>query len=433
MKLEYLRAIVFIFIVLLPGCTGIGRNYHSSSNRDYYSHNVSSKIRLPKCLSAEVPNPNPQPNESTSFYGNCSNNKAINGIVVWNYKGTPVDIDCITNSSFQSKPYGSDSFESCNNQWHLLPNYCKKGSYNGQCINGVPNGVGFDAGARSDGTKRIVYVKYGLFSKGNLKYGTSRTTSGCGMAGCSGDLIDEIGWFDGGNLQFSCDPFFECINKMSGKPFIDYLALPKSKEEIYKVDNLRRQNNFDGWYEAFKYTGDRNDLKSAQKMANTLQQKALIEYMLMRVAGFDKAFILSYILKNGKQTASMNDSKLLFGLIKGLNANLPLDILWDVSQDKKRISLLFGQYKVNLKVGVSIDKNVRTCFLGICNNHIDTKNIWKYFEVNLNSRNKYKESGVYELNINSNNEIVKFMGATSASNLEAIRPILAVENLELIQ
>ena len=383
------------------------------------------KANVARCLKASVPNPNPQPDESTEFYGSCdANGVAKNGIVLWKYRDYPVNISCLENGAYASQSR-TDQFKACASYWPSLPGYCQAGTYQGQCKNGVANGLGFETGSGS-----TMYVKTGHFEEGAFHgYGFAASVSGCGMAGCSGNRILEHGWFVKGVKQIDCSTYADCSSKISGKDLI----LERRKwngNTATNIAELRQQSTFASMLEAFYLSGDRADLKKAQGLATTAQQKATFEYTLLQTAGFDKVLLLNAKVKNGQQSVSMQDSEKLLGLFKSIDSEVPVTIDWVLKPTKNLLQLQYGTYEITLSIGLNVRKTKRTSFLGFSQSRSDVDKYVKKVTLILNNRNGFQGTGTNNLTV-SGAETNSLFGTESQAMIDAIEPVITIESVKL--
>lgn len=383
------------------------------------------KAVVARCINARVPNPNPQPEESTEFYGSCdAGGDAQTGIVIWKHRDHWVSISCLDNRNFASTTR-TDQFQACAPYWATLPDYCQNGVYQGQCRNGRAHGLGFETGSGS-----TVYVKTGHFENGVLHgYAHSASVSGCGPAGCSGNRISESGWFQQGAKQIDCTTYYECSQKISGKD----LALERRKwntSAATNLEDLRKQNDFASAMEAFYLSGERHDLKRAQALAKSSENKAQFEFTLMQTAGYDKSLHLSAKVKNGKQSVSMHESERLLGFFSSINTQVPVSIDWGLKSNKELLSLQHGEYEVVLSLGLNVKINKQTSFLGFSQSRSDVNRYVQKRTVVLNSKNGFQSSGTINLSI-SGADTTSMFGTESNSTIQHIEPVIRIESVSL--
>jgi hypothetical protein len=378
------------------------------------------------CANAQVPNPNPLPDESIEYFGACHAGKATTGIVVWKVRGTPVNISCLSNGQYV-KANVIDGFEPCEPYWRLVPNFCKTGSYKGQCQNGVPNGVGFQS--NRGGT---IIIRKGMFTNGKLHgFGYFGSMSGCGPAGCSGSRVNDLGWFEKGEQQIHCTDYAQCMDRISGKSFVTYLAMPKTPEQLEQIKQLRGQGDFESALAAFKLTGDKNDLAAAKAKAKTKAQNAQYEFALMRVAGYDKMMHLNAQVLNNNKSVDITDSQRLLSFMRNVDSKVPIRVKWSIGSDKTVLPLQYGSYKITLSIGLNADVSVRTCLFNFCQDRTDVSRYIKSVEAIITASNRHQTSGVYDLSIDGTGTSVVF-GVHSANMLEAVHPVIRVESVELL-
>lgn len=156
--------------------------------------------RAAGCVNAVVPNPNPLPNETTQFYGECEAGKGKSGLTLWLQGGEPYELSCLIEGKYTER--GQNKAEVCARYFPLLPRYCKVGGYVGQCLNGVPDGVGI--ASENDARK----TWNGQFRKGASTGYTNfmNNTRSCGwFGGCEGDITSYSAWFNAGNEVLRCE------------------------------------------------------------------------------------------------------------------------------------------------------------------------------------------------------------------------------------
>lgn len=153
--------------------------------------------RAAGCVNAVVPNPNPLPNETTQFYGECEAGKGKGGLTLWLQSGIPFSVSCLRDGKYQD-------MEQCASYFPLLPGYCKTSNYQGQCKNGVPDGVGFmsngDIGDRKSWNGQF---RQGA-GHGYVRY--VHNTRSCGFfGGCDGGVDEYNAWYEGGSQVLRCE------------------------------------------------------------------------------------------------------------------------------------------------------------------------------------------------------------------------------------
>lgn len=183
---------------------------------------VSAQIE--SCENATVPNPQPLREETTAFYGECVDNQAKTGLVVWKQRGTPYSIDCLQDGKFtNSKDVINSGFvrndARCLRHLSTLPRGCSKSDYRGQCNEaGIPEGVGFlytTTNSSVGGSIADHNLTRGMFKAGKPDgRAQSYTIHQCGMLGCTGGATVETGYFVAGSKQFDCSGgLLGCLEK----------------------------------------------------------------------------------------------------------------------------------------------------------------------------------------------------------------------------
>jgi hypothetical protein len=383
------------------------------------------KQSMEACARASVPNSHPLPHESTDYYGACSGGTATTGVVIWKIRGEPVDISCLSQGSYVSSST-VDAFEACGTYLPMIPNYCSVGNYKGQCVDSKPQGVGYMSSRGS-----TISMKRGMFSNGQLQgYGYSISKGGCGPAGCSGNLLNQVGWFDADVLQTSCSNFVDCLGSISGKTYSNFLSTPKSPELMAEAARLRSLKTFDGAMEAFQIAGDRNDLKAAQSLAQSPAQKSQLELQLLRIAGLNKVFDLQARVQIGKQAVPINEHDKLLGFVRGVDSDLPVKVLWSIGAGNAALNPKAGPYRLSLTAGLNVQTSHRSCFLGFCSTRQDVDRYAKTIDIVLSSSGRYKASGEFELTLSGASAGTMF-GVSNGKTLEDIQPVLQIESIRL--
>lgn len=153
--------------------------------------------RAEACVNALVPNPNPLPNETTQFYGECETGKGKSGLTMWLQSGVPFQVGCLRDGKYQD-------VEQCTAYFPLLPAYCKTSNYQGQCKNGEPEGVGFMlSGDRGDQQSWNGQFRQGA-GHGYVSY--VHNTRTCGFFGdCDGGVNQYSAWYVSGKEALRCE------------------------------------------------------------------------------------------------------------------------------------------------------------------------------------------------------------------------------------
>ena len=177
-------------------------------------------------------------------------------------------------------------------------------------------------------------------------------------------------------------------------------------------------------------SGDRADLKKAQGLATTAQQKATFEYTLLQTAGFDKVLLLNAKVKNGQQSVSMQDSEKLLGLFKSIDSEVPVTIDWVLKPNKNLLQLQYGTYEITLSIGLNVRKTKRTSFFGFSQSRSDVDKYVKKVTLILNNRNGFQGTGSNNLTV-SGAETNSLFGTESQAMIDAIEPVITIESVKL--
>lgn len=166
---------------------------------------LEKKVASNPTCNANIPNPSPLPNETAEFYGDCSGGKPSSGIVMRKQSGKASSLYCLKNGNHLN---GYD-FDKCSKYFTMIPNYCKSGDYNGQCLNGVPHGVGvklwrahsYDSIASPDDYMALNGQFVNGKPHGYVRYSDIKR---CGALGCTGGTNEYDAWFQYGEEQYRC-------------------------------------------------------------------------------------------------------------------------------------------------------------------------------------------------------------------------------------
>lgn len=176
------------------------------------------------CENAVVPNSQPLKDETTAFYGECVDNQAKTGLVVWKQKGIPFNISCLQDGKFShAKDVMNAAFiareSRCLQHLNAMPGGCSKNGYRGQCnAAGAPEGVGFMYTRTSSSVGGSIAdhnLTWGMFKDGKPEgHVKSFTIHQCGMLGCTGGETGSVGYFVAGSKQFDCSGgLLGCLEK----------------------------------------------------------------------------------------------------------------------------------------------------------------------------------------------------------------------------
>jgi hypothetical protein len=379
----------------------------------------------------------------TRFYGACRAGSAYSGLVVSEFRGKPFDIACLSRGHYAS-PSELDAFEPCESFWRHLPDYCAVGDYKGQCLNGVAHGVGIQKTIKREETFnkdsgvlnalssiftpgiRSYYLKRGNFAKGELSgYGYSGLLEGCGMAGCSGDRGEKTGWFEKGQFKFACTTISTCMRNVSGA---DYTQAMQQAPVDPGAGKMTPQD-FASAMSAYRTSGERPYLRQANQLAKTRSERAELEYELIRIAGFNKAFVSRATLTTrGDQQINFDQKDQILGYIRNTDSSVPLRVHWEVRNDSDAVSIKHGSYLVDILVGVRARMKRTTCLGSVCRDQVFTE----VFETRTSadmSPTRANTSGTFDLRQSMNSASVMF-GTTSMRELLDIDPYIQIESVK---
>lgn len=378
----------------------------------------------------------------TRFYGACRDGSAYSGLVVSEFRGQPFDIACLNRGRYAS-PSELDAFEPCASFWRHLPGYCATGDYKGQCQNGVAHGVGIrktikkeETFNKGSGTLNALssiftpgiqsyYLKRGNFVRGELSgYGYSGLLEGCGMAGCSGDRGEKTGWFEKGQFKFACTTINSCMQNVSGADYTQ--AIQQGPTD---TGSGKTSDDFFGAISAFRSTGDRHYLHQANQLAKTGRERAELEYELIRIAGFNKAFASSATLTTrGNDQINFEQKDQILGYIRSTDSSVPLRVRWQIRNNADAVSIKHGKYLVEILIGVRAQMKRTTCLGSACGDRVFTEVFETRVSADLSAKRNHAD-GIFDLRQSMNSASVMF-GVTSTRELLDIDPYIRIESVK---
>jgi len=411
----------------------------------------TTEAAVSRCAKADVASIYPGSDGSTDYYGQCNfAGFATNGIVVTRHKGVPVDIACLKDAKPTEKS-NTEAFEPCEKYWAFVPEYCQKDDYRGQCKDGQAHGVGFRTGKRGGArpdmgsgtmgallsafapvTNYTVYIEAGMFRNGRLQgYGTAKSAAGCGMAGCSGQRVNDIGWFKDGSKSFDCATYGDCIPKLSGKDLSSERQAWLAASAAPKSAGTGDAKTFDAALSAFQSKGNKEDLKRAQTLAESPLQRAQLEYTLMQVAGFDKVLTLSSRVEGSGKSVGTEDAEKLLGFFRSVSSAIPVRLNWSLAPETALLPLRQGRYAVTLKVGLYVEKTRRTCFGAGCSDRLDKVPYVKEVQLILEPTNGYRAKGSFELSLDGASTSV-LLATESREVVSGFAAVASIESVRLL-
>jgi hypothetical protein len=371
--------------------------------------------------------------QPTEFYGQCRGERAVTGIALRKEYGLASEMLCVKDGRVVSR--GTiERFEDCEDYLAQVPGTCKAGDYRGQCRDGKPHGVGHE-GTRSGNllSGTTIKIRGGQFVDGELHgFGYRMEKGGCGPAGCSGELQEEIGWFDKGRAVLSCPTVAQCLAGLSGEALTERLR-QQAKLDPGPLQAQRaaaRQGDFDQALLAFKTSGDADDLRQANALARSRAQRAHMELELMRLAGFDRALRLSGVVRSGAQSASLGSEERLLGLWREVNSRLPVTLDWKLEPNPGGLKLQHGRYRVDLTVGVAAEYERKACMMGVCQTHRDVREHVHSPQVTIDPGGRFQQGGSHALAVTGSS--ITQLIADQSYTLTGVRPILRIHRVELL-
>jgi len=391
--------------------------------------------------------PRPPEASEANFYGSCKGTAPNSGILVWSTNGTPFDLRCISDGTLQDQN-APNGFVTCEPFWKYVPGYCSNGEYKGQCENGVANGVGvkhdvtysrlevsgalgmFAGMARPQEAHEIAR---GMFKNGKLDgFGNYFSISGCGMAGCSGNRTNQTGWFETGQLRFECATVQTCAAKVSGAAFTTRLKPREDAATALARARITTASSFDEAIGRFERSGHIDDLKAARTLARTPVQQAVLEFNILRTAGYEKGLVVTAKLIQGDRSMTIEDSQRLLGFYRSVDSGLPLRLQWQIAPNPGVAPLRLGSYRVKLRIGVVIKSTTRSCMGNACSNRDDVQTLAQSVETVLTPVKAYRAAGEVILMAPGAGTSV-LLGVASVKDVNSTEPLLAIESVELAQ
>lgn len=378
------------------------------------------------------------------WLGACNGDFPHAGLAVFSHRGTAFDLACYSEGRF-APPGELAAFNACENYWRHLPGYCKAGTYQGQCRDGRPFGVGvrvettvsaaFDsrpasvlgalAAAAPGMTSHL--VQRGQFQGSFQGYGYQGSVTQCGMAGCSGPRTSETGWFKDGRLALLCEPYSRCLRQTSGA---DYTAAAATGPQVAaELNALRTRPGFEAALRAFDLGRDREDLRRAAGLAASVEERRALEHTLVRVAGFEKVFALSAeVVTDGRRSVPLSESQILLGLLKDTRSTLPLTVRWEMRNDPAAVALRHGRYSVQATVGVRVTLSRRLCMGELCRNEMNTSTLAQPVSATLGA-GQAAARGSFDLRTLAAS-MGSSWGVAAAETLQAVEPFIRIDAVE---
>lgn len=375
------------------------------------------------------------------FFGACRNGTPYQGLVVYEYRGIAFDLACMSRGAARARNE-LDAFEPCDSFWRHLPQACQVGDYRGQCENGRPHGVGIvkttkteQAITRGAGAgmpnlfspgMRSYYLRRGMFLEGEQAgFGYFGLMEGCGPAGCGGDRSEQLGWFERGSLRYSCTTPQACAAQLSGRDYVRWLrgisgvsasAAPAAMDTSAAAIN------------AFHASGETTHLRRAGELARSSEERAALEYELMRVTGFDKAFSTSVeVNAGGSRSVSFSESEKFLGFLRSTDSKVPMQVSWRIRSDPEALRLRHGQYVVKAVIGLRVRMKRMSCFLGSCGESTFTDVFERRIESKVQPA-KPEASGEFDLRQTASSASV-LLGTSSFSEFVNAEPYVRIESV----
>lgn len=393
--------------------------------------------------------PRLEPDIDIEWFGVCRGNMPYAGLVVSKSGDRYIDISCFQSGKISSREQ-LDAFNACEPYWKYLPNFCKFGNYRGQCAAGKPSGVGVLVETRREQTFNETpggfagalaalgqatapsitahRIMRGQFNETLSGYGYRGEVSSCGPAGCSGPVVHEIGLFDSGSLRVSCATWRDCASRDSGASYT-------SRQESITAERLaqlRAKGDFDSALEAFAATKDRGDLRQASNLARTRIQSQRLEHTMLRVIGYERAFMLSAFVRSGSgERTSLQESSNLLGYVRNTRADTTLSVDWEIRNDTVVAPLRVGRYTVHATFGLEVTVRKKLCISDFCRNEDVKERFEKPVKAVLTPGNKVS-FGTFDMNGTASSLGVIF-GSINMTDIIDVIPWARVEKVEEMQ
>ena len=386
---------------------------------------------------------------SARFFGVCPSGKPYHGLAILEYNNQPYDLVCI-NRGTAAERGELEAFKPCESFWRALPGYCNVGDFNGQCQAGRPSGVGVVVTVKtSQGVNRgggvlaampnllspgirSYYVQRGMFADGQLAgFGYSGLMENCGMAGCSGDRSEQVGWFDAGKVRFACASPDACVANLSGR---DYLRMTKARsgQAGTQAAASAAPSTTLAALEAFHASGERQDLRLASQLARTSAEHGAVEFELIRIAGYDKVFLTSAELVAGPgKSVDFSQQDKFLGFVRNTESQVPLRVNWQLRHDRDAVNIKHAAYMVRALIGVRIRMKRSVCFGNACRDEFYTDVFERAVDVRFEVGAR-EHRGQFDLRQSMNSASVMF-GAPMTSALVDVEPYAKVESVRSLQ
>jgi len=276
-------------------------------------------------------------------------------------------------------------------------------------------------------------IARGMFKNGKLDgFGNYFSISGCGMAGCSGNRTNQTGWFETGQLRFECATVQTCAAKVSGAAFTTRLKPREDAATALARARITTASSFDEAIGRFERSGHIDDLKAARTLARTPVQQAVLEFNILRTAGYEKGLVVTAKLIQGDRSMTIEDSQRLLGFYRSVDSGLPLRLQWQIAPNPGVAPLRLGSYRVKLRIGVVIKSTTRSCMGNACSNRDDVQTLAQSVETVLTPVKAYRAAGEVILMAPGAGTSV-LLGVASVKDVNSTEPLLAIESVELAQ
>ena len=395
------------------------------------------------CLAASIPNLQLSSKETTEFFGKCTGSTATTGIVVRKDGDEAYDVMCLDGGKLQKavgdKSVQIDAFKPCADAWKRMPDYCTysldKGTYHGQCKDGVAHGVGVWTNVVSTGIgSSDVIAKQGQFRSGALNgFARNGAIGGCGPVGCSGTYGSKSGWYEGSEFRFRCETLATCQTNLSGAAYLAFISRPRTEQEERRIQQLRGEKSFPSALAAFELTGDKKDLKRAESLASSTREKSLLEFTLVRLAGFENVFKSGGKVSAGGREVEMTNEKALLGMASGDSSSKDVNFDWNVMVNPTSINLKHGRYRLKVVAGLTTDYASRSCVFGlVCNDKTQVTEYSKTVDVILEPANRWrhKQNDGHTLTTAHAVTVGSSSLGSSSGKITGIHPFVRIDSIQ---
>ena len=182
---------------------------------------------------------------------------------------------------------------------------------------------------------------------------------------------------------------------------------------------------------AFRESGDRQYLRLAKEMARSVADRVQMEFELLRIAGFDKAFVTSAELVPGAGRAvDFSERERVLGFVRSTDGSVPLRVNWRVRNDSDAVEVRLGTYSVRALIGVRARLKRTSCVGSLCNEQMHTDLFERQVNITIDARRR-EAGGQFDLRQTANSASMTF-GSPTVDQLVDIEPFVRVDSVTLV-